>query len=296
MKLILFFLIMPVYIVPQATKPNADHHEKQYSSARSIDIEDSLQSGRYVKTLKESDLKESSSFVSKTLTVIPEGFYLEWSEYEFGYWKVQYQEYEGFINEMFVDCEYAKRLYEGNLTLQFTRLREKQDSIEANKKWLNEFRVLVFSEASKKSKATEILYIGTQLYLQKIQGDWYHIFYDNPERTGHRLDDEASFDASYISGWLNNPKLSDTFVPTLNKNEIRRQEYILDNPKLKKKFKDAISEGSVILGMTKEMVIASVGYPNDINRTVGSWGVHEQWVYYSYYLYFENDILTSWQD
>ena len=39
------------------------------------------------------------------------------------------------------------------------------------------------------------------------------------------------------------------------------------------------------------------GPPNDINRTVGKWGVHEQWVYGNgVYLYFENGILTSFQD
>lgn len=54
------------------------------------------------------------------------------------------------------------------------------------------------------------------------------------------------------------------------------------------------------IGMTKKQVIAIWGKPNDINRTVGSWGIHEQWVY-SYvgdgcYLYFEDGRLTSWQD
>jgi hypothetical protein len=51
------------------------------------------------------------------------------------------------------------------------------------------------------------------------------------------------------------------------------------------------------IGMTSKMAQESWGSPNDINRTVGSWGVHEQWVYsHDTYLYFENGILTSWQD
>lgn len=51
------------------------------------------------------------------------------------------------------------------------------------------------------------------------------------------------------------------------------------------------------LGMTKDMTLASWGEPNNINRTVGKWGIHEQWVYGSgNYLYFENGKLTSWQD
>jgi hypothetical protein len=48
--------------------------------------------------------------------------------------------------------------------------------------------------------------------------------------------------------------------------------------------------------MTKAMLIESIGNPDDINRTVGSWGVHEQWIYSRTYIYLENDIVTSWQD
>jgi len=33
------------------------------------------------------------------------------------------------------------------------------------------------------------------------------------------------------------------------------------------------------IGMTDDMAKTSIGSPNDINRTVGEWGVHEQWVY-----------------
>ena len=62
------------------------------------------------------------------------------------------------------------------------------------------------------------------------------------------------------------------------------------------KFKNAIIDKKIKIGMTKKMVLDSWGAPNDIHRTVGSWGVHEQWVYDNQYLYLENDILTSFQD
>jgi len=54
--------------------------------------------------------------------------------------------------------------------------------------------------------------------------------------------------------------------------------------------------GDYWIGMTKEMARISLGNPNEINRTVGSWGVHEQWVYSSLYLYFEDGKLTSYQN
>jgi hypothetical protein len=59
-----------------------------------------------------------------------------------------------------------------------------------------------------------------------------------------------------------------------------------------------ILSGEYWIGMTDEMAIASVGYPDDINRTNGSWGVHEQWVYSGkgLYLYFEDGKLTSFQN
>lgn len=57
-----------------------------------------------------------------------------------------------------------------------------------------------------------------------------------------------------------------------------------------------IANEKIGLGMTQEMVENSWGSPNSINRSAGSWGVHEQWVYDASYLYFENGILTSWQD
>lgn len=41
----------------------------------------------------------------------------------------------------------------------------------------------------------------------------------------------------------------------------------------------------------------SWGEPESINKTTGSYGTHEQWVYGSYnYLYFENDKLTAIQN
>jgi hypothetical protein len=48
--------------------------------------------------------------------------------------------------------------------------------------------------------------------------------------------------------------------------------------------------------MTAEMATDSWGKPEAINRTVVSGLVHEQWVFGSTYLYFENGILTAFQD
>ena len=64
--------------------------------------------------------------------------------------------------------------------------------------------------------------------------------------------------------------------------------------------KSDIRKRYVHIGMTKDQVLISWGRPNDINRTVGTWGTHEQWVYGETlnrrYLYFQDGIMTSFQD
>ncbi len=54
--------------------------------------------------------------------------------------------------------------------------------------------------------------------------------------------------------------------------------------------------GTFWLGMTDEEARTDRSHLDSINRSVGSWGVHEQWVYSGFYLYFKNGILTSWQE
>jgi len=80
------------------------------------------------------------------------------------------------------------------------------------------------------------------------------------------------------------------------------KQWVEDNstPEVKR----LIARRSFALGMNEIEVRASVGNPSKINKTVGSWGIHEQWMYYGYqigshretYMYFENSILTSYQE
>ena len=70
--------------------------------------------------------------------------------------------------------------------------------------------------------------------------------------------------------------------------------------KEKQAKKDAAwkARGGVRIGMTKEQVKNSNwGRPNSINRSTGSFGTHEQWIYGGgNYLYFDNGVLTSIQN
>ncbi len=79
----------------------------------------------------------------------------------------------------------------------------------------------------------------------------------------------------------------------------------IENPKLFRLTKKygginakKIMKNQYWIGMTDSMARESLGRPNDINKSTGSWGVHEQWVYDTkdLYLYFENGKLTSFQN
>lgn len=68
--------------------------------------------------------------------------------------------------------------------------------------------------------------------------------------------------------------------------------------------RDLILAHQVTLGMTAEQVELSWGPPHTKNRTVTKYGVSEQWVYgyadrwsdTTRYLYFDDGVLTSWQE
>ena len=118
----------------------------------------------------------------------------------------------------------------------------------------------------------------------------------------------------YMSGlWINQNNKINEFI-RLKEDEKKELERLENEQKIKiqkaewaelekiyiKKYGQTtyskLKQGYYWIGMTREMATISLGSTNDINRTVGSWGVHEQWVYDNLYLYFENGILTSYQN
>lgn len=62
----------------------------------------------------------------------------------------------------------------------------------------------------------------------------------------------------------------------------------------------AVASGKVTRGMTAAQLRSSWGSPTKINKSVGSYGSHEQWIYdrgnfRSQYVYLENGVVTSFQ-
>ena len=79
--------------------------------------------------------------------------------------------------------------------------------------------------------------------------------------------------------------------------QARAERYKALKNKYGKGNADLMMEGKVRIGWSKQMCIEGWGEPESINRSSGSWGVHEQWVYGGgNYLYFENGKLTSIQN
>ncbi len=76
----------------------------------------------------------------------------------------------------------------------------------------------------------------------------------------------------------------------------RRQAYVQAHPDLSDHMKQAILRGSVEPGMTEGEVIASLGPPTGgINTTSTTGHTHEQWIYGTSALFFDNGILSSYQ-
>jgi hypothetical protein len=79
------------------------------------------------------------------------------------------------------------------------------------------------------------------------------------------------------------------------KKEAERKAFLIE--KYGSTTGENIFAGRVWIGMKDAMAKESWGDPEVINRTVGYWGVRAQWVYPDEnYLYFENGVLTHWQN
>lgn len=81
--------------------------------------------------------------------------------------------------------------------------------------------------------------------------------------------------------------------------ELDRRGIFADRPRSATSTADIIKNRHVWIGMSEEQLLCTLGKPKRINRSVGSWGVHKQWVYGKYgrpLVYTENGFLESWQD
>jgi hypothetical protein len=172
----------------------------------------------------DGKLRKSSSPLSEIITLISKNDTVKLTDYQYGYWIVNKDQYFGYLSELYLDETEQIKIFKEELLKINEEFRLRKEKDEAGKKRLeNEMETAI-----QKQKEIE--------YRQNILRQF-------GKETGQKL-----------------------------------------------------LEGYYWIGMTAKMAKISLGEPRSINRTVGSWGVHEQWVYYSLYLYFEDGIVTSYQN
>lgn len=124
--------------------------------------------------------------------------------------------------------------------------------------------------------------------------------FDIKDITYIKKDDFAAL--SYI---MHSADYGDVFAPVYSKSFISYDKYLEEQNALKERLQaltrkygsanaKLIMDGKVKLGFTKAMCEEAWGKPSDINKSSGSWGTSEQWVYGNgNYLYFKNGKLTA---
>jgi hypothetical protein len=97
--------------------------------------------------------------------------------------------------------------------------------------------------------------------------------------------------------WLDKANLPESDPEEKKRQESVRRVAIIKAKKWPPAVERAVLAGEIRLGMTKEQVTFSQGEPKWVNRTITRNGTREQWVYRGdKHLYFDNGILTAWQD
>lgn len=71
---------------------------------------------------------------------------------------------------------------------------------------------------------------------------------------------------------------------------------LLERGAVTKREASSIREGKIYLGMSEIALNCAWGRPDTVNTSVGSWGVHKQYVYGDNYAYVENGTVKSWQN
>lgn len=93
-----------------------------------------------------------------------------------------------------------------------------------------------------------------------------------------------------------NEKSKQIELKLVKKQEEREKEDARMLKKYGKAQYDKMKKRLFWIGMNEEMLLFSLGEPEDINTSGGSWGTHEQWIYTGdTYIYLENGKVTSYQ-
>lgn len=173
-------------------------------------------------------------------------------------------------------------------------------NIENEKRWIKNFVGNARKEPNVNSDIITQLEKGDEIFVQDQKGEWLKIKYIIDENLRKSVNDKNDINSIYRDAWVHESITSEKEVEKLSPIQRRRKSFVRNNPEIKQQYKHDILNGSIRIGMSKDMVRASWGRPNDINRTVNSYSTREQWVYGSIstrrYVYFEDGVMSSFQD
>lgn len=146
------------------------------------------------------------------------------------------------------------------------------------------------------SVGKELTNTNTKLTLIKMESDKYCSAFLNKQKVFIRTIDIVANDA--LNPWL---IYQEDLLYKKNHKKYSDSLYKATIKKYGLKYGKDIYNGTIRIGQPKRIIIAIMGDPSDINRTVTGNSVFEQWVYNkddqkTEYYYFTNGILTSWQD
>lgn len=227
-----------------------------------------------------------------------------------GRWFVQYEDRLLYVRDTDVVSSEADKRQAQSYALKREKsrvaaFRELRTTLLENHYWISSPLANVRDVPTRDGAAVEQLWQDDDVYVLERQGDWCKVAYDGPiseslPETVYRTVEE--YRKSFRLGWIHSSLISrkkplereiERDIAAANE---RRRAFVNGHPDLATAVRAEILAGHVVIGMSKEMVRASLGEPIDVNRSVGSWGTHEQWVYDALYVYVENGIVTSWQD
>lgn len=148
------------------------------------------------------------------------------------------------------------------------------------------------------------IFIATDIVIDESYGEYDKYSYDSPLTPIIVILKNEKYGEGFVSHKeiLKSFNVHETFrhFITYTEHETKLKENKEYRDLILKKFGSTkgklILENKVRIGFTAEMCRYSWGNPIEINKTTGSYGVHEQWVFDGSYLYFENGILTTIQN
>ncbi len=266
-------------------------------------------------------LKTSPHLLADDIKMIPENTKVLVSGYDESndrqsYLKVSHDGDSGYVSagsftmtgalKEFITSE-REMIFQRNLeTLKV--IQNNQKEIESEKGWVKSMLMNVRTTPSLSSLIKDYLERGSEIFIQEEVDDWYRIRYDGPvidygassytdiAAIVNSYKDYSDLVSAYNEGWARKSDIADKQTEMFSDDEKRRWIFVKENPDMPGIIQQAIMSGEIIIGMSRDMVIASWGTPDEIASSRSTFDDHEQWIYGDTYIYFENGILNAWQN